>query len=395
MEAVMDAERKVHTQHKEIYGNYPMIIAAPGRVNLIGEHTDYNEGFVLPGAIDKRIYIGITPKADPGSDTITIRASQFNESIEFNVHDDLRPGKGWANFVLGVTHHIKETITDRSKLKGADILLDGDIPVGFGLSSSAALCSGYGFALNELFELGLSRKDLALIGQKTEHTFVGAKVGIMDQFASLHGKKGNLIKLDCRSLEYEYVPFNFPDYRIVLVNSMVSHSLASSEYNVRRQQCEEGVSILKKHYPEINSLRDVSIDQLQLHKNELTPVVYDRCWYVITEKERLLQGCDALRENDLATFGKLMVATHNGLSKQYAVSCTQLDFLAERAMQIDGVIGSRMMGGGFGGCTINIVRASAVDAFIDQIQRSFEGLFKQTPDIYVTQIEEGVNVSSE
>jgi galactokinase len=272
------------------------------------------------------------------------------------------------------------------------VVIDGDIPVGAGMSSSAALCSGYGFGLNELFQLGLSRMELAFIGQKTEHTFVGVKCGIMDQFASLHGKKGHVMKLDCRSLEYEYIPFDFPDYRIVLVNSMVSHSLAGSEYNVRRQQCEEGVAILQKHYPEITSLRDVGPAQLLQHQAELPPVVFDRCSYVVYEKERLLAGCDALKRNDLAAFGKLMFATHEGLSKKYSVSCTELDFLAECAQHITGVAGARMMGGGFGGCTINIVQADAVEVFVQKIQTAFRGLFKITPDVYVTQIEDGTKV---
>lgn len=200
------------------------------------------------------------------------------------------------------------------------------------------------------------------------------------------------MKLDCRSLDYEYIPFDFPGYKIVLVNSMVSHSLAGSEYNVRRQQCEEGVAILKKYYPDISSLRDVEPAQLLLHQAELSPIVFDRCSYVVYEKERLLAGCDALTKNDLVTFGKLMYATHEGLSKKYSVSCTELDFLAERAQQIEGVAGSRMMGGGFGGCTINIVQADAVEPFTQKIQASFNGLFKKTPEVYVTQIEDGAKV---
>jgi galactokinase len=295
------------------------------------------------------------------------------------------------NYLLGVTYHIQQR---GKKIGGVDLLIDGDIPVGAGMSSSAALCSAYGFALNELFQLGLSRMDLAFIGQKTEHTFVGLQCGIMDQFASLHGKKGHVMKLDCRSLEYEYIPFDFPDYKIVLVNSMVSHSLASSEYNVRRQQCEEGIAILKKHYPDITSLRDVEPAQLLQHKDELPSIVFDRCSYVVYEKARLLAGCEALKNNDLTAFGKLMIATHEGLSQKYSVSCTELDFLAEAAQHITGVAGSRMMGGGFGGCTINIVQADAVENFTKKIQAAFTGLFKQTPEVYVTQIEDGAKIIS-
>lgn len=363
----------------------PLVIGAPGRVNLIGEHTDYNNGFVLPGAVDKRIYVAIAPN---NTDKVNVYANQFNETFSFSI-EGIQPHKGWMNYLLGVSYHIQQ---QGKKIGGVDVLIDGDIPVGAGMSSSAALCSAYGFALNELFNLGFSRMDLAFIGQKTEHTFVGVKCGIMDQFASLHGKQGHVMKLDCRSLEYEYIPFDFPEYKIVLVNSMVSHSLAGSEYNVRRQQCEEGVAILKKHYPGISSLRDVEPAQLLQHQNELSPVVFDRCSYVVYEKERLLAGCEALKKNDLAAFGKLMIATHEGLSKKYAVSCIELDFLAERAQTIPGVMGSRMMGGGFGGCTINIVQANAVAGFTEKIQQSFTNLFKKTPEVYVTQIEDGTKV---
>lgn len=381
--AIVERLRK---KFRELYGQEPIVVAAPGRVNLIGEHTDYNEGFVLPGAVDKRMYVAIAAVSEPA---ITIYANQFRESFTFNPEENLQPVSGWMNYLLGVTHHIKAA---GKTVGGAQVLIDGDIPVGAGMSSSAALCSAYGFALNELFNLGLSRMELAFIGQKTEHTFVGVKCGIMDQFASLHGKKGHVMKLDCRSLEYEYIPFDFPDHKIVLVNSMVTHSLAGSEYNIRRQQCEEGVSIIRKSYPEIKSLRDVKLDMLQQHQHDMSSVVFDRCWYVVTEEERLTGGCEALQHGDLDTFGKLMIATHNGLSKQYAVSCTQLDFLAERAGFIEGVVGSRMMGGGFGGCTINIVHTEMVDSFREKIQQSFEGLFKVTPEVYVTQIEDGTHV---
>jgi galactokinase len=379
--------KKIQQAFRERFNKEPLVIGAPGRVNLIGEHTDYNYGFVLPGAVDKRIYVAIAPNE---TNTVNVFASQFNESYSFSL-DITGPQKGWMNYLLGVSYHIQQ---QGKKIGGVDLVIDGDIPVGAGMSSSAALCSAYGFALNELFQLGLSRMDLAFIGQKTEHTFVGVKCGIMDQFASLHGKKGHVMKLDCRSLEYEYIPFDFPGYKIVLVNSMVSHSLAGSEYNVRRQQCEEGVAILQKHYPDIKSLRDVEPAQLLQHQAELPPVVFDRCSFIVYEKERLLAGCDALKKNDLTTFGKLMFATHEGLSKKYSVSCTELDFLAECAQHISGVAGARMMGGGFGGCTINIVQADAVDTFTQKIQTAFNGLFKVIPEVYVTQIEDGAKILS-
>jgi galactokinase len=234
--------------------------------------------------------------------------------------------------------------------------------------------------------------DIAFNGQKTEHNFVGVKSGLMDQFASLHGKKGYVMKLDCRSLEYEYIPFDFPSYKIVLVNSMVHHSLASSEYNVRRQQCEEGVAILKKHFPEIVSLRDVSIAQLDEYKSELPAIVYQRCRYVVEENDRLLKACEVMKANDLDSFGQLMYRTHEGLSKEYEVSCPELDFLVEQARKVEAVAGSRMMGGGFGGCTINIVESDGVNDFVQFIQNEYRQQYNKTPDVYITQIEDGSKV---
>ena len=378
-------QEEIRKQFVQRYNKEPLIISAPGRVNLIGEHTDYNEGFVLPGAIDKRINIAISRNE---TDVVNVFAQDFNDSFSFSL-DDIRPSKGWTTYIQGVTYHIQQK---GKKLHGVDVWIDGNVPVGGGMSSSAALCSGYGFALNELFQLGFSRLDLAYIGQITEHTFAGVKVGIMDQFASLHGKKDHVIKLDCRSMEYEYIPFRFPDYKIVMVNSMVSHSLASSEYNVRRQQCEEGVGILKKSYPSIHSLRDIAPDQLEKHKSELPEVVYRRCKFVIGEKDRLLTGCEELRNGDLIAFGKLMYTTHQGLSKDYEVSCRELDFLAENAREIPQVAGTRMMGGGFGGCTINIVEAGSVDGFSKKITEAYNKQFGKIPEIYITQIEDGVSV---
>lgn len=367
------------------YNREPLIVAAPGRINLIGEHTDYNKGFVLPGAVDKRIYAAI---AKNGTGTINVFAQQVNESASFSVRDD-KPRTGWINYLIGVTYYLQQT---GDTLEGIDVLIDGDIPVGAGMSSSAALCSAYGFAVNELFALDFSRMELAVIGQKTEHNFAGVKCGIMDQFASLHGKKGHAIKLDCRSMDFEYIPFDFPDYKIVLVNTMISHSLAGTEYNDRRQQCEEGVTLLRKYYPEIRSLRDVSYEQLTRHWKEFNSIVYDRCTFVVNENQRLLAGCDALRRGDLIGFGDMMYATHKGLSKRYEVSCRELDFLVEKAKTIPGVIGARMMGGGFGGCTINIVQVDALQRFKQEISDAYQKQFSIVPEIYETVLEEGTSV---
>jgi len=378
-------DEQLRLEFVQRYGREPLLVSAPGRINFIGEHTDYNKGFVLPGAVDKRIYAAI---AENGTQTVNVFARQFGESVSFDV-SETTPRQGWINYLLGVTYYVQQIGV---RIRGVDVLIDGDIPVGAGMSSSAALCSAYGFALNELFNLDYSRMELAVIGQKTEHNFVGLQCGIMDQFASLHGKAGFAMKLDCRSLEYEYVPFNFPEYKIVLVNTMVSHELSGTEYNVRRQQCEEGVALLKKYYPEILSLRDVNYEQLTRHWQEFNTTVYDRCTYIVNENQRLLAGCDALRHGDLAGFGEMMYASHKGLSKRYEVSCKELDFLVEKAKTIKAVAGSRMMGGGFGGCTINIVQTNAVDTFSQQIKDAYEKQFNITPEIYVMQLEDGAGV---
>jgi galactokinase len=375
-------EKKIREQFFNLYKKKPEVFAAPGRINLIGEHTDYNQGFVLPGAIDKKIYVAIAKNND---DVLNVYANQYNHQLSFSLQN-IHPVKGWATYLLGIIFNLQQK---RFSITGVDVMIDGNVPLGAGMSSSAAVCSAFGFALNEIFELGLSRMELALLGQKTEHNFAGLQCGIMDQFASLHGKAGYVMKLDCRSLQYEYIPFDFPDYKIVLVNTMVTHSLASSEYNVRRKQCEEGVAILKKYFPEINSLRDVSPEKLELHKKDLPEVVYKRCSFIVNENERLLQGCEFLKEGNIEEFGKIMFAAHEGLSKWYEVSCKESDFLVELAKLFDGVAGARQMGGGFGGCTINIVKSDLVDEFSSYMHERYSKQFNKIPEIYITQIEDG------
>ena len=375
-------EKEIRAQFFERYKKHPVVFAAPGRINLIGEHTDYNQGFVLPAAIDKKIYIAI---AKNNNNVLNVYANQYNQQLSFSLQN-IHPVNGWATYLLGIIFNLQQ---NNFSITGVDVVIDGDVPLGAGMSSSAAVCSAFGFALNEIFDLGLSRMGLALLGQKTEHNFAGLQCGIMDQFASLHGKAGYVMKLDCRSLQYEYIPFNFPDYKIVLVNTMVTHSLASSEYNVRRKQCEEGVEILKKYFPEINSLRDVSAEKLEFHKNDLPEVVYKRCSFIVNENERLLQGCELLKNGDIEAFGKIMFTAHEGLSKWYEVSCKESDFLVEQAKLFDGAAGARQMGGGFGGCTINIVRTDLVDKFVSHIRERYIEQFGKTSEVYVTQIENG------
>ena len=377
----MDIER----QFQQYFGKDCLIASAPGRVNLIGEHTDYNQGFVLPGAIDRHIYIAMAPNQYK---KLNLVAPGFGESFSFEL-DHMRPVKGWPTYLLGMIYMI---MPEKHLPEGMDILISGNVPIGAGMSSSAALCSAFGLALNEFFHLGLSGMQIALLAQKTEHRFAGLQCGIMDPFASLHGKAGHLMKLDCRSLEYEYIPFDFPDIRIILVNSMVSHSLASSEYNLRRQQCEEGVAVLKKYEPAMHSLRDLQPRLLEEHKAELDETVYKRCHFIVEENQRLLDGCEDLKNNDLDAFGKLMYASHAGLSKEYEVSCIESDFLVNEINKLNGVRGARQMGGGFGGCIITLVDHHTEESFILDIQKKYELQFGKIPDCYVMNISEGAHI---
>ena len=378
-------EMDIHRQFQQYFGKEYQLAAAPGRVNLIGEHTDYNQGFVLPAAIDKNIWLAMAPNNE---NHLSVRALEYREEYTFSL-DDMHPVKGWPTYLLGM---IYMTMPGHRLPEGMDVVVTGNVPVGAGMSSSAALCSAFGLALNEYFHLGLSRLELALAGQKTEHQFANLRCGIMDQFASLHGKSGHLIKLDCRNLEYEYIPFDFPDIRIILVNSMVSHSLASSEYNLRRQQCDAGVAVLSKYDSNIHSLRDVRPELLEAHQSELDGTVYKRCRFIIGENQRLLTGCDFLKQQDIDAFGQLMYVSHDGLSMDYEVSCPESDFLVSTIKEMKGVKGARQMGGGFGGCTITLVEKDSADTFISGIQSSYERNYGRIPDCYSTIISEGAHI---
>jgi galactokinase len=378
-------EMNIRKQFQQYLGKDSRIAAAPGRVNLIGEHTDYNQGFVLPGAIDKNIYVACTPNGDQ---LLNMQALEYHEHFSFSL-SEMNPVKGWPTYLLGMIYMM---MPDKRLPYGMDLVISGDVPVGAGMSSSAALCSAFGLALNEIFQLGLSRMGIALAAQQTEHRFASLQCGIMDPFASLYGKAGHLMKLDCRSLEYEYIPFDFPGLRIILVNSMVSHSLASSEYNLRRQQCEAGVQILQKYDPSIFSLRDVQMDKLEAHRQELSETVYKRCRFVIQENQRLLDGCDFLKDHNLDAFGRLMYASHDGLSGDYGVSCPESDFLVNTMKELKGVKGARQMGGGFGGCIITIIEKDFVENFVRGIQKKYEEKFSKVPDCYTMNISEGAHI---
>ena len=381
-------KEKVLQDFQRNFNEEPMIVRSPGRVNIIGEHTDYNNGFVLPAAIDKAVYVAVSPRND---DTIKLYSGEFDESFETSLKTLKPTDKGWPNYILGV---VDQLLKRSYSIKGFNLAIDGDVPIGSGLSSSAAVECATVFALNELFELGIEKKELPFIGQKAEHTFAGVMCGIMDQFASVFGKKDHVIKLDCQSLDYEYVPLVLEGYKILLLNTNVKHSLGSSEYNTRRAQCEQGVAWVKEHHPGVNSLRDVNIEMLHKYVQPKDEVIYKRCKYVVEEKERLLTGCEDLKRGDLKALGKKMFETHDGLSKEYEVSCEELDFLVDAVRDNPDVVGARMMGGGFGGCTINIVKEEAIDGLIDQLEESYKEKMGMDLSAYIAQIENGTSLLS-
>lgn len=362
----------------------PFVFRSPGRVNIIGEHTDYNEGFVLPAAIDKYIYIAIAPRADT---ELHLFSQDFQGRCIKNLEDTLRPvAEGWPNYILGVVDQLKQ---NGFRLSGFNLVIDGDVPIGAGLSSSAAVECASAFALNTLFELGLDKLEMVKLAQLAEHSFAGVRCGIMDQFASMFGKKGHAIKLDCRSLDYEYVPLDLNGHKILLLNSNVKHSLASTEYNTRREQCEQGVAWVKAHHPQVKSLRDITLEMLDYYVLPQDELIYRRCKYVVEESLRLLQGCEDLKQGNLAALGKKMFRTHFGLSKEYEVSCAELDLLVSAVEHHPAVLGARMMGGGFGGCTINLVREDAVEELVEGIRHSYQDQTGLELTYYVADIENG------
>jgi galactokinase len=379
--------KKVFADH--LFGTPDAIYTAPGRVNLIGEHTDYNGGFVLPGAIDKGITLAIK---DTGYDTIRVANKIRAFSVDYCEFAEMRltqanpPAQPWAKYIFGVVREMEKL--GGIEINGFDVVFFGDVPLGAGLSSSAALSCAFAFALNDLYNLGFNKFQLAKIGQATEHNYVGVKCGIMDQFASLFGKKGNLIRLDCRSLEHQYVPFNPVGYKLVLVDSRVKHELVNNPYNRRRESCEAAAAAIRKRHPEVEFLRDANFAMLEEVKTEISDEDYIRAEFVIGEVQRLLDACDALVKDDYETVGQKMYETHAGLSKLYEVSCDELDFLNDAAKKY-GVTGSRIMGGGFGGCTINMVEDSKYEAFIAGVVADYKAKFDIEPKIYDVVISDG------
>ncbi|MEJ7627285.1 MAG: galactokinase [Ferruginibacter sp.] len=375
--------KKINATYGNAFGGKHIVIRSPGRVNIIGEHTDYNEGFVLPAAIDKAAYVAVGKREDS---LIKLYSEAYKETFETSVEKLLPTDKGWPNYIMGVADQM---LKRGHKLSGFNLVLDADVPIGAGMSSSAAIECATAFGLNKIFNLNIPKVELALIAQKAEHTFAKVMCGIMDQFASMFGKKDHVIKLDCRSLEYEYEPFKLDGIGILLLNTNVEHSLAASEYNVRRAQCEEGVFLIQKAHPQVKSLRDTT---LQMLKDQVLPVdkeIFTRCKYVVEENIRLLSGCEDLKKGDIKALGNKMYETHHGLSKEYNVSCKELDFLVDAVRQKETVLGARMMGGGFGGCTINLVKEEAIEGIINEISPAYLKHMGKELTAYVASVEKG------
>lgn len=378
--------QNIEQKFTELFQSAPILVSSPGRINLIGEHTDYNNGYVLPAAIDKATVVAVQERND---EEIHLYSSDLNAHAVINLTNDLLPAQNWSDYLLGVVQQFKQ---QKLALKGFNLVFGGNVPLGAGMSSSAALECAVAFALNELFQLGLDTMQMVKLAQKAENEFVGVNCGIMDQFASMFGKKNRVLKLDCNTLEYESVPFQMDEFRIVLLDTNVKHSLGSSEYNVRRSQCEEGLQLLNQAFPAITNLRDVRLDQLNQILLPKSTVLYNRCRYVMEENNRLLNACNELHQNNMRAFGEQMFGSHDGLSQLYEVSCPELDFLVKQVKPMNDVYGARMMGGGFGGCTINLVKTVAVAGLIETVGNAYHQHTGTTMQAYIVQIGDGTSL---
>ena len=379
----MTKEQVLKIYHEKFGNDTPEVYTSPGRVNLIGEHTDYNGSFVFPGAIDKGMIAAIRLN---GTDKVRAYAADLNEHSEFGFNEEDLPKEGWAKYIFGVC---REIIKRGGKVVGFDTAFAGDVPLGAGMSSSAALESTYAFALNDMLNLGIDKFELARIGQSTEHNYVGVKCGIMDQFASIFGKEGHLMRLDTKSMEFDYFPFNPKGYKLVLLDTVVKHELASSAYNKRRESCERAAKAIHDNgNPDVQFLRDATMEQLDAVKDKITEEDYMRAKYVIEETQRVYDVSEALEKGDYETVGDRMYKTHHGMSKLYEVSCEELDFLNDVARE-HGVTGSRVMGGGFGGCTINLVKDEFYDSFIEDAKKQFKEKYGHEPKVYDVVISDG------
>ena len=375
----------IQKEFQKLFSSSPLLVRSPGRVNFIGEHTDYNQGFVLPAAVDKSIYLGVGKNR---SSLCRIHSLDMRDSLEIPLNELQKSRKSWANYLLGMTDQLQQAGYEFS---GFDCVFSGDIPIGAGMSSSAAMETGLGYALNYLFDLGIRSLDLVRMAQKAENEFVGVQCGIMDQFVNVFGVKNKALKIDCRSLEYSYHSFSFPDTEIILYDTGVSHALASTEYNRRRSECEQGVRCLQKFDSRIHSLRDVTPELLKSRKNDMDPVVFRRCRYVVQENLRLQSACLDLEKKNLSQFGEKMYQTHFGLRDDYQVSCAELDFLVRFTEDDPRILGSRMMGGGFGGCTINLFQGNSTE-FNNKIKHFYGKKFNRGLKVYKIRIENGTQI---
>lgn len=373
---------KVKAAFKEKFKEEPHLYYSPGRINLIGEHVDYNDGYVLPGAIDKGIFFAM---ALNNSDKINCYSIDFDEHISQPL-SAIQKMESWKNYVLGVVNEFQKL---ELPVKGFNCVFGGNIPIGGGMSSSAALEGGISFGLNELCNFQMGRKELALLGQLAEHNFPAVKCGIMDQYANMMGKEETVLLLDCKNVSHEDIPLHLNGYEIILINTKVHHSLAGSEYNQRRKECEKGLAILKREL-KINSFRDVHDGAEMLpYKNEMGEKVFNRCSFVVEEILRTKKAAELLKTNDISGFGKLMFQTHDGLRYLYEVSCKELDFLVNIAHENKEVIGARLMGGGFGGCTINIVKEEGVASFVEKILKVYKDEFNIDAENYKVKVVNG------
>ena len=384
----MSLVQSAATIFREKFEAQPLLFRSPGRVNFIGEHTDYNMGYVLPAAIDKAIFFAITPRSDR---RCIVYAMDLNDEHEFSVDDLQFSKKGWPNYLMGV---VDQFVKARYCIRGFNCVFGGDIPIGAGMSSSAALETGLTFALNSMFDLQIDALSLAKLAQKAENEFVGVRCGIMDQYINIFGARDNVLRVDCRSLEHKYYPFAFNDISLVLFDTCISHSLASSEYNRRREECSEGIEIIKNSYPDVCHLRDVSVEMLHKCKDKMDPIIHRRCKYVVEENGRVLSACTELERGNLKAFGAYMNRTHNGLSHDYEVSCAELDYLVELVKDSPYVYGSRMMGGGFGGCTINLIKHQTVAKVNQQVAEKYKKEFHIDLKTYITSIDSGTRIIS-
>ena len=381
MKLTIDDVRSRFIEHFD--GSTGSVYTAPGRINLIGEHTDYNDGFVFPGAVQQCIIAEIKQN---GTRTVRAYSIDLKDYTEFCLDDEKGPNATWARYIFGVC---REMMALGVPVQGFNTAFAGDVPLGAGMSSSAALESAFAFALNDIWGGNkIEKMELARVGQRTEHKYVGCNCGIMDQFASVHGKAGSLMRLDCRSGEFSYFPWNPKGYKLVLINSCVKHELVGSPYNDRRKSCENVAAVINKHFPEVKSLRDASYEQLDAVRAEVSEEDAKRAHYVIGERERVLGVCNALEAGDYETVGKLMYETHHGLSEEYEVSCEELDYLNNLAKEA-GVTGSRIMGGGFGGCTINLVSEELYDNFIKTVYQNYPQKFGKKPIVIDVVIGDG------